>query len=228
MINLEKRTDKPAGSALQIDMFCSFRKRLFGMELDENMEYLMNKVQKEYGFSDYQIKLIRFSMTGILYDMSKILIFAVFFAATGKFVEYLFALVPLLLLRIRTGGIHMKNYWTCFLFSFVYFYIVINVLPVVMIMPPLLVYPILLLCAIANYLIGPTSLRERPAAQANLVQKIKIQTFQVVFIVAVLYFLFPDRHYLIVSFWTVVLHTFQLSITKIIKIKEAKHYEKLA
>lgn len=198
------------------------------------MEYIMNKVQQEYGFSDYQMKLIRFSLTGIFYDVSKTLIFLVFFYAIGKLPEFLFAAVPLVILRTRTGGIHFRKYWSCFLFSFAYFYMCIGVLPVLVNVHPLVVYPVLLVCAILDYMIGPASLKERPAVQdeyykgiKNTAQKkAKIQSFQVVFIVAVLIFIFPEQNCLIVSFWTVVLHTVQLTIIKL--VKEVKCYEKLA
>lgn len=198
------------------------------------MEYLLSKVQAEYGFSDYQIKLLRFSFTGILYDVSKTIIFLIFFLATGRLPEFLFAVVPLILLRTRSGGIHFHKYWTCFLASFVYLYTVICILPKAVTVHPLLIYLILLLCAVLDYMIGSASLKERPVIRDEFMinqkkqfaRKAKIQSFQVVFIVAVLFYIFPDSQYLIVSFWTVVLHTLQLSITKI--LKEVKHHEKLA
>ncbi|MCM1235163.1 MAG: accessory gene regulator B family protein [Ruminococcus flavefaciens] len=190
------------------------------------MEHIMNKVQAEYGYSDYQMKLIKFSLTAIFYDVSKTIILMIYFYATGKFLEFFFAAVPMVLLRMRNGGIHCKKYWTCFLASFVYFYSVINLLPVFITVHPLAIYPILLVCAVVDYAIGPTSLKERAPVKKSVINKAKIQSFQVVFLVAVLIFIFQDTSYLIVSFWTVVLHTVQLSITKF--MKEVKHYEKLA
>ncbi|MCH5248477.1 MAG: accessory gene regulator B family protein [Lachnospiraceae bacterium] len=191
------------------------------------MNYIMSKVQAEYGYTDYQIKLIKFSLTAIFYEVSKLLIFMVYFFATGKILEFFFALVPMLPLRIKTGGFHCKSYWSCFLVSFVYFYSVINVFPMIINVHPLAIYPVLLVCAIVDYMIGPTSLKEKAALNnKDIVHKAKIQSFQVVFFVAVLIFVFQDTRYLIVSFWTVVLHTIQLSITKI--LKEVKRNEKLA
>lgn len=190
------------------------------------MNHIMNKIQAEYGYSDYQIKLIKFSMTGILYDVSKTLIFLIYFYATGKIVEFLFAIVPLILLRTRTGGIHFQTYLACFVASFAYLYAVINILPVFVTVHPLVVYPVLLVCAVADYMIGPASLKKRPAATKEAVKKAKIENFQVVFIVAILLFIFSEHHYLMVSFWTVVLHTVQLSITKL--LKEVRYHEDLA
>lgn len=198
------------------------------------MQHILDRLQKEYGFSDYQIKLLRFSFTGILYDVSKTLIFAVYFTAIGKLPEFLFALVPLVLLRTRSGGIHFKKYWTCFLFSFLYLSLVIHVLPGAVILHPLAVYPILLICAVADYLVGPNTLKAKVVAQdaflrdaqKSRIQKAKIECFQVVLIVAVFMFLFPANRYLIVSFWTVVVHAVQLVITKI--MREVRFHEELA
>lgn len=186
----------------------------------------MSKVQTEYGYSDYQMKLIKFMLTAIFYDVSKIIIFMIYFYATGKFIEFFFAAVPMILLRTKTGGLHCKKYWTCFLVSFVYFYSVINLLPFFINVHPLVIYPVLLICAVVDYAIGPTSLKERAPVEKSVIQKAKIQSFQVVFLVALSIFIFQNTSYLIVSFWTVVLHTVQLSITKL--MKEVKHYEKLA
>jgi len=198
------------------------------------MQYILNKIQKEYGFSDYQIKLLRFSFTGILYDLSKTLIFGIYFCIIGKLPEFLFALVPLILLRTRTGGIHFRKYWTCFFFSFLYLCLVIHVLPGLIPVHPLAVYPVLLVCAVADYLVGPNTLKAKVVVrdavlkdeQNERIRKSKIECFQVVLIVAILCFLFPESRYLIVSFWTVVVHTVQLVITKI--MREVKYHEELA
>lgn len=192
------------------------------------MNYILSKVQTEYGYSDYQMKLIKFSLTGIFYDLSKTLIFIIYFYATGKLIEFVFAAVPLILLRTKTGGIHFKKYWSCFLFSLAYFYTVINILPALITVHPLAIYLILLICAIMDYMIGPTTLSKRPAPAESLIQKAKIQSFQVVFIVAVLFFIFPNVPYLIVSFWTVVLHAVQLAIAKLLKEVRYHENEKLA
>lgn len=198
------------------------------------MQYILNRLQQEYGFSDYQVKLLRFSFTGILYDVSKTLIFIVYFTYIGKFPELIFALIPLILLRTRSGGIHFRKYWTCFFFSFLYLCLVIHVLPVVIPLHPLAVYPVLAVCAVADYLLGPNSLKEKVVVQdaalkddlKNRLRKAKIECFQIVLIVAVLMFLFPGNRYLIVSFWIVVVHAVQLIITKI--MREVRYHEEVA
>lgn len=189
------------------------------------MEHLMAKVQDEFGYTDYQIKLIRYTLTSIFYDVSKALIFLVYFIWTGRLPEYCFALVPLILLRRRTGGLHMPTYWSCFFGSLLYLEAAITILPALITPHELAVYPALILCALINYKIGPISLNRRPMPDEMLSRKFKIQSFQVVCLVGVLYFILPDKHYVDVSFWVVIIHTIQLTITKL--IKEVKTHEKL-
>ena len=189
------------------------------------MTYLMDWIQNEYDFSNYQIRLIRYTLTAILYDVSKVILFAVYFYFTGQLIEFLFAIIPLLLLRTKTGGLHMQNYLSCLLFSFIYIYVTINILPQLIAVQPLLIYIVLLLCALIDYRIGPTSLK-KPSACKTYIKKAKMQTFQAIFVIAVLFFIFPENRYLLISFWTVVLHTFQLAITKL--LREVRYHEKLA
>lgn len=190
------------------------------------MNYLMAKVQSEFEYTDYQMKLIRYALTSILYDLSKTLIYLVYFIWTERLLEYFCALVPMILLRTKTGGLHMRTYWSCFFFTFVYLEATITVLPALIPMHELLVYPILIACAIITYNIGPITLKKKPMPGESLSKKLKIQSFQVVGLVGVVYFIFQGSPVLIVSFWVVVLHTIQLTITKL--IKEVKTHEKVA
>lgn len=190
------------------------------------MEYLMNKAQTEYGFTDYQIKLIRYSLTALFYDVSKLVLFIVFFYHTGNLLHLIFVLCPLMLLRTKTGGLHFHSYFSCLFVSFLYLYSVINLLPNLITVHPLGIYVTLLLCAVTNYMIGPNSLTRKTPKSENFIHKARMEAFQVILIIAILFFIFSSNEYLIVSFWTVVLHTIQLSITKI--LKEVKRYEKLS
>lgn len=190
------------------------------------MNRLMAKVQAEFEYTDYQMKLIRYALTSVLYDLSKTLIFLAYFIWTGRLLEYFCALVPMILLRTKTGGLHMRTYWSCFLFTFVYLEASITILPTLIPMHELLVYPILAVCAVINYKIGNITLKRKPMPGEELAKKLKIQSFQVIGLVGIIYFIFRGAPVLIVSFWVVALHTIQLAITKL--IKEVKPHEKVA
>lgn len=189
------------------------------------MNLLINRIAQLHDFTDYELKLIRFYITGILYDISKMFMIGAFFCYIGKFTEFLFTLVPLLLLRKKTGGYHLKTYWTCFLASFLYFILAAIVLPAVIPLKMTWMQLTLLVCAWVMYYIGPISSNREVNLDKEQLHKVHVQSFQIVLAVSILLFLFPNTKYLIVSFWTVVLHSIQLIITKI--KKRGEKYEKI-
>ena len=174
------------------------------------MNFLLNKIQKEYAFSDFQMKLIRYAVSVIFYDFSKLLCFAIYLHFTGKTMHFLFAAIPLFLLRTRNGGIHFRNYWQCFVFSFIYLFSAINLFPCLFPMPVLAATLVLILCALSNYLIGPNVSTQKRKTNLTFIRKAKWETFFLILAVAVLFFFFPQNEYLAVSLWTIILHTLQL------------------
>lgn len=190
------------------------------------MDYLMGKIQAEFGYTDYQTKLIRYTLISIFYDLTKTLIFLVYYAWTGRLLEFFFALIPMVLLRQKTGGLHMRTYWGCFFFSFLYLEASTTILPALIPLHELAVYPILIICAVITYKIGIVSLKKKPMPNEAHAKKLKIQSFQVICLVGVLYFIFQGLDYVNASFWVVILHTIQLTITKI--IKEVKTHEEFS
>lgn len=181
------------------------------------MNLLINRIAQLHDFTDYELKLIRFYITGILYDVSKTLMIGILFYCIGKFPEFLFTLIPLLLLRKNTGGYHLKTYWTCFMASLSYFILAILVLPAIAPLQMTWMQLVLLVCAWIMYYIGPISSNREIKMEQIQLHKVHMQSFQIVLVISVLLFLFPDTKYLIASFWTVVLHSVQLIITKLKK-----------
>lgn len=181
------------------------------------MNLLMNHIAQLHDFTDYELKVIRFYILGFLYDISKMLVIGIFFFCIGRFTEFLFALVTLLLLRKNTGGYHLKTYLTCFLASFLYFIMAAVILPATVPVSLTCMQLILLVCAWIMYAVGPISSNREIHLTKEQLRKVHIQSFQIVLVISVLLFLLPDLPYLTVSFWTAVLHSFQLIITKVKK-----------
>lgn len=181
------------------------------------MNQLMDKLKKVYGYSDYEVKLIQYALTALFYDFSKLIIFGIYYYYTNRFVSYLFALFPLILLRTQNGGIHFKKYWTCFMFTFGYLELCIGIFPSLIPVSQLAMYLILLLCAVVNWFVGPNSLTRKTAINATYMKKAKRCTFLIIMGLEMLLVVYPTNDYLVVSFWTVVLHTGQLGVAKILK-----------
>lgn len=185
----------------------------------------MQKAQKEFGFSDREISLIRYSLTILLYEISKLFLYSFFFLITGKFIHFIFAIIPLLFLRCKNGGIHVKTYWGCFIFSFIYLYLCINILPKYIKLPTWCILLILIICTIINYMIGPVSLNRRAEKDMEYKQKAKKQTLIFTAMILISIFILPNTNLTVIPFWTLVLHTLQMVITP--KLKEVKYREEL-
>ncbi len=181
------------------------------------MNYLMNKLKNIYDYSDYEISLIQYALTASFYDLSKLIIFGIYYFYTDRLIPYFFALLPLILLRTQNGGIHFKKYWTCFLFTFGYLELCISILPALIPLPQSTMHGILLLCAVMNWFIGPNSLTRKKDMDAAFVKKAKRCTLLVIMGLEVLLAVYSVNAYLGVSFWTAVLHTGQLGVTKVLK-----------
>lgn len=189
------------------------------------MNTLMNKIRDTYDFSEYELKVIRYVITALCYDLSKLILLAVIFYYLGFLPYFLCALIPFCLLRSKNGGIHTKSYWTCLLMTVLVFVPTVIILPVTAPLTPILRIGLMIPCAITEYLLGPILSHREVKLDSKGIQRNRLASFQVVLVVAILLFLFPECPYFLASFWMVILHTIQLAITKI--YKEVKDHEKI-
>lgn len=135
-------------------------------------DYLKNN----YGYSDFQIGQIRYTIISILSDVSKLIIMGIFFILTDYFFQYLAAIATLLVLRTCTGGLHFKHYFSCLALSFFLLYIGICQLPKILLPRPLY-FVLLLLCILINYLFAPIVSSYRPIPNGIQIQKSQTSGF---------------------------------------------------
>ncbi|GFI70072.1 accessory gene regulator protein B [Lachnospiraceae bacterium] len=111
-------------------------------------------LKNQYQFSDYQIAQLQYLLKTFSSEFSKLLIMGFIFR--NQMGVYFFAVTIMLLLRTATGGLHCKKYISCFLVSFTYMFLSLNVLPLISINK---VFQLILLffCMIGNYFIGPVT-----------------------------------------------------------------------
>lgn len=84
---------------------------------------IQNYLQASFGYTDYQIEQIRYTVVSLLSEISKLFIMGIFFTMTRHLPQYLTAILVLLILRTCTGGLHFKRYSSCLLVSFLIFYL---------------------------------------------------------------------------------------------------------
>lgn len=171
---------------------------------------IWNKIKDSYGYSDYEIKLIQYTLTAMVSEVSKFLILLVFFSSISKTYEYLTAVVVLLLLRCNTGGLHFKHYSLCLLVTFSLILLSTCILPSILQPNMLTTLVLLLVCIIINYQIGPISATNRPAPDRNLYIRSKINSFTFIFLYLILAYIIQNHPLIMIGFWTIILQTMQL------------------
>lgn len=179
------------------------------------------KIQKMYGYTDYEMAVIKYSITALFSELSKIIILSIFFLYIGKFNFFITSCVLLIFLRINGGGYHCKHYITCLLLTACISVAAIVFLPLINIPNYSIVLLLLTICLFTNYFIGPVSSPYRPEPDNLLIKRCKNNCSLTIFIFFIIVSIFNSniviRPYLIVGFWTIILHTLQLIVAKILR-----------
>ena len=185
------------------------------------MSDLIKELQTEYGYSDYDIAKVKYVLTCIFSELSKLIIFGIIFGLTGYFASFIISLILLLFLRINIGGFHCKHYISCLLLTSVILYASIVLLPNIMHPSYILILIISAICMIVNYSIGPICSPFRPSPDSLLLKHCRNNGFIVIFIYVLFVSIFQNNTFLVpyiyVGFWTIVLHTVQLIIAKLLR-----------
>lgn len=171
-----------------------------------------------YNYSDYDIQLFKYYIKCILFDLSKLIPLAIFFAVFGYALEYLVAVIVLFLVRTSTGGLHFKHYISCLTFTAVFFIIGIIILPDICTNSSLMLISLLLCMIITNY-IGPIVSCYRETPSGLLIKKSKRNVSIIIFLYCILVFIIPNNHYITIGFWVIILQTLQLSFAYVLKIR---------
>lgn len=183
------------------------------------MSTFLSKIQETYGYSNYEMAVIKYSLTALFSELSKIIILGGLFLSIGKFDLFVAAATMLALLRLNNGGYHCNHYITCLLFSGIVLYTAIVLLPLINIPNFSIVLIALTVCLFINYYIGPIPSPFRPEPNSLLIKQCKNKCFIIIFCFIIIVSIFNSntimRPYLIVGFWITILHTLQLIIAKI-------------
>lgn len=173
-------------------------------------------LKNSYGYTDFQIAQIRYTLLSILSELSKLIMMGCFFYFTKHLPEFVLAAVVLCVLRTATGGLHFQHYWSCLLMSLAVFFTGIQVLPLLPVTKHLHIL-MLGICIWLNYRYAPIASSYRPVPNGVLVRKAKVQSFLLITVYAVLLFIIPDNPYLPVGSWIIILQSLQLYVANIQK-----------
>lgn len=185
------------------------------------MNTLSLRIQKMYGYTDYEMAIIKYSVLTLFSELSKIIILSTVYLYMGKIDFFIISCVLLIFLRINGGGYHCKHYISCLFLTASISAAAIILLPLINIPNFSIVLLILTICLFINYYIGPVPSPFRPEPNGLLIKHCKNNSFLTIFVFVIIVSIFNSniviRPYLIVGFWTIILHTLQLIIAKILR-----------
>lgn len=185
------------------------------------MGKLSSKIQKMYGYTDYEMAIIKYSITALFSELSKLIILGTAYAILGKLDLFIASFALLIFLRINGGGYHCKHYITCLLLTGFVSYAAIILLPQINIPNYSIILIVLTMCLFITYIIGPVPSVFRPEPDSLLIKRCNNKCFLIIFFFIIIVSIFNSNRiikpYLIVGFWTIILHSIQLIIAKILR-----------
>lgn len=165
--------------------------------------------KKKIYSKEYNIKIIKFYIKGLINDLSKIFIYFLIFYIFNLTFEYFVSLCFLILFRLSSGGIHMKNYLSCFIFSLIilssnillgkYFFISQNYITY-----------IVFILSIIDYKLSPIQASTRPTPNDTIVSQAKFQVYIGILLFILILYSNPHNIYINIGLWTFIIHNIQL------------------
>lgn len=169
----------------------------------------LNKIQISCQFTDREIARMDYTLRVVFYDLSKLLFFTIFYLFLGKFQEYIVCLLALLPLRWLSGGMHLKSFWTCFLFSFCFFNLIILGLASCS-LPLYWEIALLILCNFFLYGIGPVTSAKRKVMKKKQYDCMRMFSSAILLLYTILYFVLENVPHRTIVFWSIILQIIQL------------------
>lgn len=193
------------------------------------MQRLDSHLKSEYGYSDYEIAVIKYIVISIFSELSKLFIMGCPFFIAGLGLDFLTYVVVTGLLRINGGGIHLRHYITCLMLSS--FMCTSSTLALPYFSNKLIAYLsfdyiyyeffmifVSIICMIIQYIVGPVASIFRPSPDSLLIKSCKNNCAYITFGFILIVMFVDDYHvfrpYVNIAFWCIVLHTLQLYISK--------------
>ncbi len=180
-------------------------------------------LKQQYGFSDFQVEVLKYTGKTFASETSKLLIMGIIFHR--QLGVYMFAVAVLMLIRTATGGIHCSTYIGCFLVTLAYMVLAIVVLPHIYVNKVFQLI-LLFLCMLGNYYIGPVTSKVHKPLTEKVMKRVKVQAFLVIFFYLTFVYIVPENPYVTVGFWVIILNTLQLFAGKLLKMRGEKKHER--
>lgn len=160
------------------------------------------------------MRMLKYYYMCLLHEASKFLIMLFIFSCFHAGTEYLVAALTLCMLRHNMGGIHFKQYWSCFGFSLVF---LAGVIAMAEFCPVNLLVQVIttILCIASTFLIGPVQSSTRPAIDKKHFMRYRNNACIIMAVFMVLFICMKSFTYRNLIYWVIVFQTLQLIAAKI-------------
>lgn len=177
---------------------------------------MIKSVNSKTELTQHEIALLKYTFLCFLTDGSKFLIMYLLFHLLSLSTDYLISLGVLLSIRNFTGGIHLKHYSSCLLFTFSFVSSVIFLSHSIAVNENIQIMTLLMMIPIV-FIVGPVTCSKRPklSEQQSLIYKsiacCILGIYTSVFICT------KTIPYQNLMYWGIVFQIIQLVVAKLIK-----------
>lgn len=194
------------------------------------MEKLVNYFEEEFDLAAIDKSKLKYSLEVISNDISKLLILLVLFFMIGKTKDFLYSALALMTIRPFTGGLHFKTYFTCLVFSGMFFTTSIFLQSNISLNSNILLILLIFIFSFSTiFFVAPITSKNRPLYSKEKLLQFKIISLSVVMIHFMAYIILNKNPYLNNAIWVFVLQSIQLIIRKGVDFYEKKRssYQKI-
>lgn len=174
-----------------------------------------NTVREKNLLPESDIEKMTYGLHVILSEVTKIIIYIVFFSIINRLLEFSFACLILFSIRSHSGGLHFYTWLKCFLFTLVFFVLAILILPNITILNQSGVYYFLgAFSIVTTLLLAPKTSKFRPIT--NKKRRFKSKVFALASMLIcflLLLLLFHHSKLFAIGIWTITLQNTQLFIS---------------
>ncbi|MBN4074863.1 accessory gene regulator B family protein [bacterium AH-315-E09] len=186
------------------------------------ISFVIEKLKIETVCTDTQLKEINYVLVSLASDFTKLFFLVALFIFLGEFKYFLFAFIVTTSLRVTVGGFHFKGYLTCFAFSLVYYFTLMEIYNIDITKNVMLILVLSFSVVLIFLAPAPSKQRKKINARTKKIYKLVSLIF-IAFYIAV-YFLTSDNFFTI-PLWTIIFQSVQLILMKGVNMYE-EHIKK--
>lgn len=180
------------------------------------VDKLHNYFEVRYNLSHLDSLKLKYSMEIVFNDLSKLAILFIIFSIAGYSSDFIYSVIALLTIRPFTGGLHLKSYTQCILFTGAFFTISILLKNHIFITQNIF-FLLIIISALIIIIFAPIVGENRPTFSKRKLYQFKLTGLIILILHLIVYLHIKNHPYIINSIWVMVLQSIQILIARGIK-----------